>query len=55
LTILNFENLQKSISDNKDYIKSETLTKELVFVDELSNVTEIEIDTIKSRILIVKM
>ena len=55
LTILNFENLQQSISDNKEYIMSETLTKELVFVDELSNGTEIEFDTIKSRILIEKM
>jgi len=55
VTILNFENLQKSISDNKEYIMSETLTKELVFVDELSNGTEIEFDTIKSRILIEKM
>ncbi len=55
LTILNFENLQKSISDNKEYIMSETLTKELVFVDTLSNGTEIEFDTIKSRILIEKM
>jgi len=55
LTVLNFENLQKSISDNKEYIMSETLTKELVFVDELSNGTEIEFDTIKSRILIEKM
>ena len=55
LTILNFENLQKSIADNKEYIMSETLTKELVFVDELSNGTEIEFDTIKSRILIEKM
>jgi isoleucyl-tRNA synthetase len=55
LTVLNFENLQKSILDNKDYIMSETLTKELVFVDTLSNGTEIEFDTIKSRILIEKM
>ncbi|KGL61999.1 isoleucine--tRNA ligase [Polaribacter sp. Hel1_85] len=55
LTVLNFENLQKSITDNKDYIMSETLTKELVFVDELTNGTEIEFDTIKSRILIEKM
>jgi isoleucyl-tRNA synthetase len=34
---------------------SETLTKELVFVDTLSNGTEIEFDTIKSRILIEKI
>ncbi|MEO9570642.1 MAG: isoleucine--tRNA ligase [Polaribacter sp.] len=55
LTVLNFENLQKSINDNKEYIMSETLTKELVFVDELTNGTEIEFDTIKSKILIEKM
>ncbi len=55
LTVLNFDNLQKSILDNKDYIMSETLTKELVFVDELTNGTEIEFDAIKSRILIEKM
>jgi isoleucyl-tRNA synthetase len=55
LTVLNFENLQKSITDNKAYIMSETLTKELVFVDTLSNGTEIEFDTIKSRILIEKI
>jgi isoleucyl-tRNA synthetase len=55
LTVLNFEKLQKSITDNKTYIMSETLTKELVFVDVLSNGTEIEFDTIKSRILIEKI
>ncbi|GAB7255542.1 isoleucine--tRNA ligase [Polaribacter sp. OB-PA-B3] len=55
LTVLNFDNLQKSILDNKDYIMSETLTKELVFVDELTNGAEIEFDAIKSRILIEKM
>ncbi len=54
LTVLNFENLQKSIIENKEYIMSETLTKELVFVDELNNGTEIEFDTIKSKILIEK-
>lgn len=55
LTVLNFENLQQSIVDNKNYIMSETLTKELVFVDELTNGTEIEFDTIKSRIFIEKV
>jgi isoleucyl-tRNA synthetase len=55
LTVLNFENLQHSIEENKDYIMSETLTQELVFVEVLQNGTEIEFDTIKSRILIEKM
>jgi isoleucyl-tRNA synthetase len=55
LTVLNFANLQKSIIENKEYIMSETLTKELVFVDELKDGTEIEFDTIKSKILIEKL
>ncbi|MFC4267775.1 isoleucine--tRNA ligase [Polaribacter marinivivus] len=55
LTVLNYANLQDSINDNKDYIMSETLTKELVFVDELNNGVEIEFDDIKSKILIDKM
>ena len=55
LTVLNYANLKDSINDNKDYIMSETLTKELVFVDELNNGVEIEFDDIKSKILIDKM
>jgi isoleucyl-tRNA synthetase len=55
LTVLNFENLQSSINENKEYIMSETLTTALVFVDELNNGTEIEFDTITSRILIEKI
>jgi isoleucyl-tRNA synthetase len=55
LTVLNFENFQKSITDNKEYIMSETLTSELVFVDTLENGTEIEFDTIISKILIEKV
>ncbi|WP_438973409.1 isoleucine--tRNA ligase [Polaribacter sp.] len=55
LTVLNFDNLQQSISDNRDYIMSETLTKELVFVDELKDGTNIEFDAIESKILIEKI
>ncbi|WP_143032686.1 isoleucine--tRNA ligase [Polaribacter dokdonensis] len=55
LTVLNYDNLQQSITDNKDYIMSETLTKELVFVDELEEGTDIEFDTIESKILIEKI
>ncbi len=55
LTILNFADLQASVSANKSYIMSETLTNELVFVDALENGTEIEFDTIKSKMLIQKM
>ncbi|SDS45526.1 Isoleucyl-tRNA synthetase [Polaribacter sp. KT25b] len=54
LTVLNNQNLQQSIADNKEYIMSETLTTELVFVDELEDGTEIEFDTIISKILIEK-
>tara|TARA_R110002072_G_scaffold254433_18_gene413385 strand:+ start:1300 stop:4707 length:3408 start_codon:yes stop_codon:yes gene_type:complete len=55
LTVLRFEDLEESINNNKEYIMSETLTSELVFVDQLIDGTEIEFDTIKSKILIHKM
>ena len=55
LTILEDQNLEQSISENKAYIMSETLTKELVFVYELKKGIEIEFDTIKSKILIEKI
>ncbi len=54
LTLLKFEDLQESITKNEAYIKAETLTNDLVFVDELQNGIEIEFDTIKSRMLIEK-
>ncbi|WP_347173283.1 isoleucine--tRNA ligase [Polaribacter uvawellassae] len=55
LTVLNYQNLQESVLENKAYIMSETLTQEMVFVDSLNDGIEIEFDNIKSRILINKM
>jgi len=55
LTILDDQNLQAAISENKEYIMSETLTLKLVFIDELRNGVEVEFDTIKSKILIEKI
>lgn len=46
--------LEEAVSKNEDYIKSETLTDELVFADALENGTEIEFDDIKTIILISK-
>lgn len=46
--------LEEAILKNEDYIKSETLTDDLVFVDGLENGTEIEFDDIKTVILISK-
>ena len=46
--------LEQAILKNVDYIKSETLTNNLVFVDEIENGTEIEFDEIKTMILISK-
>jgi isoleucyl-tRNA synthetase len=46
--------LEKAVAANENYIKSETLTESLVFVDDLNNGTEIEFDDIKTRILISK-
>jgi isoleucyl-tRNA synthetase len=55
LSVLNFENLQTSVEANKAYIMSETLTSEMVFVDSLTDGTDIEFDNIKSKILIKKI
>jgi isoleucyl-tRNA synthetase len=46
--------LGRSIAANEYYIKTETLTKELVFVDELENGTEIAFDDVQTKILIKK-
>jgi len=46
--------LEEAVSKNEDYIKSETLTDSLVFVEALENGTEIEFDDIKTTILISK-
>jgi len=46
--------LEEAVSKNEDYIKSETLTEDLVFADVLENGTEIEFDDIKTVILISK-
>ena len=55
LTVMSFENLQEAVLENKTYIMSETLTEELVFVDAIEEGTQVEFDTIKSKILINKM
>ncbi len=46
--------LEKAVTANEKYIKSETLTETLVFVDDLKDGTEIEFDDIKTKILISK-
>ncbi|KUJ61548.1 isoleucine--tRNA ligase [Flavobacteriaceae bacterium CRH] len=46
--------LEEAILKNEDYIRSETLTDSLVFVDALESGTEIEFDDIKTMILISK-
>ena len=46
--------LERSIAANEHYIKTETLTKELVFADELENGTEIAFDDVQTKILIKK-
>ena len=55
LTVQNYQNLQEAINDNKTYIMSETLTKELIFVDDLQEGTPIAFDAIESKILIAKL
>lgn len=54
LTVLKAADLEVSVVANENYIKAETLTSELFFVDDLKDGIEIEFDTIKSRMLIEK-
>ena len=46
--------LEQAINSNLSYIKSETLTNELVFEDDFENGIEIEFDEIKTKLLISK-
>ena len=46
--------VEKAVKANENYIKSETLTDILVFVENLENGIEIEFDEIQTRILITK-
>ena len=46
--------VEEAVLANESYIKSETLTKSLIFVENLQNGTEIEFDDIKTSILISK-
>ena len=52
--IQNNETIEQAVNANLSYIKSETLTNELVFVSEINNGTEIEFDELKTIILISK-
>jgi len=47
--------LQRSIEANQDYIKTETLTSELVFEEIVEKGTEIAFDDVNTKILIQKM
>ncbi|WP_140485560.1 isoleucine--tRNA ligase [Flavobacterium sp. GSA192] len=46
--------LEAAVNENDGYIKSETLTEELVFEGHIENGTEIEFDDIKTKITITK-
>jgi isoleucyl-tRNA synthetase len=52
--LLKNDTIEKAVKANESYIKSETLTKELIFVDQLENGTEIEFDELQTRVLISK-
>ncbi|CAM4441634.1 isoleucine--tRNA ligase [Flavobacterium terrigena] len=52
--IQNNDIIEQAVTANLSYIKSETLTNELIFVSEINNGTEIEFDELKTIILISK-
>ncbi|SHI43958.1 isoleucine--tRNA ligase [Flavobacterium terrae] len=54
VTMLKDGIIQEAIEANSDYIKSETLTEELVFAESIDNGTEIEFDELRTKILISK-
>ena len=47
--------LQDAVEANEEYIKSETLTDQLEFLDSLKNGTEIAFDDINTKLLIIKI
>ena len=54
VTMLNDGEIQPAVQANIDYIKSETLTKDLIFAESIENGTEIEFDELRTKILISK-
>lgn len=48
------DELEQAVRANEGYIKSETLTDDLIFKNEINNGTEIEFDDIKTLVLISK-
>ncbi|MFT4684084.1 MAG: isoleucyl-tRNA synthetase, partial [Flavobacteriales bacterium] len=46
--------LEEAVKANEEYIKNETLTNDLVFVDSIKNGFEIDFDTIETKIIIEK-
>ena len=47
--------LEKAVQSNEQYIKNETLTAELQFVNRVKNGTEISFDEVNTKILIEKI
>lgn len=54
VTMQQDENIEEAVKANEAYIKSETLTEELIFADRIENGTEIEFDELRTKILISK-
>ncbi|MCO6174636.1 isoleucine--tRNA ligase [Flavobacterium sp. NRK F10] len=52
--LLKNDQIEQAVKANEGYIKSETLTNELVFVGQIENGTEIEFDDLKTIVLISK-
>jgi isoleucyl-tRNA synthetase len=52
ITLLKSDALEQAIQPNLDYIQSETLTKNLKFVDELPDGLEVSFDDMTTRVLL---
>ena len=54
VVLLEQDDIKEAVLANEEYIKSETLTRTLEFVNELSEGVEVEFDGLKTKVLILK-
>lgn len=54
VTLQDVKEIREAVLANEDYIKSETLTHTLEFVETLENGVDVEFDELKTRVLILK-
>ncbi|AMA48159.1 isoleucine--tRNA ligase [Flavobacterium covae] len=54
VTMMTQNEIERAVTDNLEYIQTETLTEQLIFAENIENGTEIEFDNLKTKIYITK-